>query len=157
MKHLIPVQECPENFGSASENSAYGIVFWQKTGLFRHCNALGFQSIISLIQKQFSPTSVQMQKMTCSLQFQHQEKNVILLTLQKEQHSNHLYIYGESPTVHAGAEFHLFALHVVSYVAKQIGSKFYVKDATGYLSHCSEEQLRASIANMTKNAVSPIE
>ena len=50
--------------------------------------------------------------------------------MKKERNSNHYFIYGESHTVYANAEFHLFSLDVVSYISKQIGCKFYVDDAT---------------------------
>ena len=132
-----------------------GIVFWQKTGFLRHCNELGFHSIVTLIKKKFSPTSVQLNRNVCFIQFDNDEEKMIFLMLKNERKSNNYFIYGESHTVYAGAEFHLFALNVVSYIAKQIGCKFYVDDATEYLKHRSKEQLEQYIKDFDiKPAVS---
>ena len=67
--------------------------------------------------------------------------------MKKERNSNHYFIYGESHTVYANAEFHLFSLDVVSYISKQIGCKFYVDDATGFLEHKSVDKLKEYIEN----------
>lgn len=125
----------------------YGIIFWQKTGFLRHCNELGFQSIISLIKKKYSPTSVRTNGNVCFVQFDNDDKKMIFLSLKKERNSKHCFIYGESHTVYADSGFHLFALEIVSYIAKNIGCKFYVDDATGYLEHRSKEKLEQYIEN----------
>lgn len=124
-----------------------GIIFWQKTVFLRHCNELGFQSMITLIKKKYSPTSVQIDGNVCFVQFDNDEKKIIFLSLEKERNGKHCYIYGESHTVYADSEFHLFALEVVNYIAKNIGCKFYVDDATGYLEHRSKEKLEQYIEN----------
>ena len=59
----------------------------------------------------------------------------------QERNSNHKFIYGESHTAYVNAEFHLFALEIVSYIGKNIGCKFYVDDATGYLEYGLIEKL----------------
>ena len=122
-----------------------GIIFWQKTGFLRHCNALGFQSIVTLINRKFSPTNIQNCDNACFIQFDNNENKIIYLTLKKELDSNHLYIYGESHTVYTDFEFHILALNVVSYISKQIGCKFFVDDATEYLEHRSIEKLKQYI------------
>ena len=124
-----------------------GIIFWQKTGFLRHCNELGFQSMIILIKNKYSPTSVQIDGNVCFIHFDNDAKKMIFLSLKKERNSKHCFIYGESHTVYADAEFHLFALEVVTYIAKNIGCKFYVDDATGYLEHGSKEKLEQYIEN----------
>lgn len=124
-----------------------GIIFWQKTGFLRHCNELDFQSMIILIKNKYSPTSVQIDGNVCFIQFDNDVKKMIFLSLKKERNSKHCFIYGESHTVYADAEFHLFALEVVNYIAKNIGCKFYVDDATGYLEHGSKEKLEQYIEN----------
>lgn len=122
-----------------------GIIFWQKTGFLRHCNELGFQSTITLINRKYSPTSLQTNGNVCFIQFNNDEKKMLFLSLKKERNTNHCFIYGESHTVCADAEFHLFVLEVVNYIAKNIGCKFYVDDATGYLEHHSKEKLERYI------------
>ena len=124
-----------------------GIIFWQKTGFLRHCNELGFQSMIISIKNKYSPTSVQIDGNVCFIHFDNDAKKMIFLSLKKERNSKHCFIYGESHTVYADAEFHLFALEVVTYIAKNIGCKFYVDDATGYLEHGSKEKLEQYIEN----------
>ena len=122
-----------------------GIIFWQKTGFLRHCNELGFQSIITLSKKKFSPTSVSVNGNVCLFEFDDDERKTIYISLKKEKESNHFYIYGESHTVYAGVDFHIFSLDFVDYIAQQIGCKFYVDDATQYLEHRSVEKLRQYI------------
>ena len=130
-----------------------GIIFWQKTGFLRHCNELGFQSIISLIKKKYSPTSVQIDGNLCFIQFDNDEEKMFFLSLKKERNSKHCFIYGESHTVYADAEFHLFALELVNFIAKNIGCKCYVDDATGYLEHGSKEKLEQYIDNYDNETV----
>ena len=81
------------------------------------------------------------------IQLDPDEKKWIFLSLEKERNSNHHFLYGESHTIFAGAEFHLFALEIVGYIAKNLGCKFYVDDATGYLEHGSKEKLEQYIEN----------
>lgn len=123
-----------------------GIIFWQKTGFLRHCNQLGLKSIVALINKKFSPSSIDA---SCDniyfIYFDNDKEKTIYLTLKKEPNSKHLFIYGESHTVYVNAEFHILALEIVSYIAKQIGCRFFVDDATGYLEHRSKEQLEQYI------------
>lgn len=147
MKNLILSQDNSIEPNGAIGIQKCGIIFWQKTGFLRHCNELGFQSMISLIKKKYSPTSVQIDGDVCFIQFDHDEKKVIFLSLKKERNSNHKFIYGESHTAYVNAEFHLFALEIVSYIAKNIGCKFYVDDATGYLEHGLKEKLEQYIRN----------
>lgn len=125
-----------------------GIIFWQKTGFLRHCKELGFRSIIRLIKKKYYPTSIQMDENVCFIQFDNDEEKIIFLSLKKEKNSNHKFIYGESHTAYVNAEFHLFALEIVGYIAKNIGCKFYVDDATGYLEHSSKEKLEHYIKHL---------
>lgn len=74
------------------------------------------------------------------LQFDNDNEKIIYLTLKKEKKSKHFFVYGESHTAYTDADFHVFALNVVSYISKQIGCKFYVNDATGYLENRSDEK-----------------
>lgn len=124
-----------------------GIIFWQKTGFLRHCNKLGFVSMIKLIQKKFAPTYIQIYEDSSFIQFDNDDMKMIYLSLKKERNTKNFFIYGESHTVYAGAEFHVFALEVVNFIAKNIGCKFYVDDATGYLEHGSEKILKQYITN----------
>jgi len=103
---------------------------------------LGFQSIITLINKKFSPTNIQNYGDTCFFEFDNDDNKTIFLSLKKERNSNHYFVYGESHTVYTNAEFHLFSLDVVSYISKQIGCKFYVDDATRFLEHNSIDKLK---------------
>lgn len=132
-----------------------GIIFWQKTGFLRHCNKLGLKSIVTLIDKKFSPSSI---VASCDkmyfIYFDNDENKEIYLTLKKERNSKHLFIYGESHTVYADAEFHILALQIASYIAKQIGCKFFVDDATGYLEHRSKDRLEQYIKEYIKSATS---
>lgn len=140
MKNLIPYKDHSIEPRGAIGTQKFGIVFWQKTGFLRHCNHLGFQSMITLIQKKFSPTDIQNHGEHCFLQFDHHEDKVIYLALKKESDSKHYFIYGEAQTVYTDVEFHILTLNVISYISKQIGCKFFVNDATGYLEHRSIEK-----------------
>ena len=145
MNNLIFSQNNSIEPNGAIGRQKSGIVFWQKTGFLRHCNRLGFQSIITLINKNFSPSNIQNNGDTCFIEFDNDNNKIIYISLKKEQKSNHYYIYGESHTAYADAEFHLFALEVVRYISKQIGCKFFVDDATRYLEHHSFEELKEYI------------
>ena len=147
MKNLIFSQDNSIEPNGAIGLQKCGIIFWQKTGFLRHCNELGFQSIITLINKKFLPTNIQNYGDTCFIQFDNDDNKIIFLSLKKERNANHYFIYGESHTVYANAEFHLFSLDVVSYISKQIGCKFYVDDATKFLEHHSVDKLQEYIAN----------
>lgn len=147
MKNLIFSQDNSIEPNGAIGLQKCGIIFWQKTGFLRHCNQLGFQSIITLINKKFSPTSIQNHGDTCFIQFDNDDNKTVYLSLKKERNSNHYFIYGESHTAYSNADFHLFALEVVSYISKQIGCKFFVDDATRFLEHHSFEKLKDYIDN----------
>ena len=134
-----------------------GIIFWQKTGFLRHCNKLGFQSMITLSTKKFSPTSVSVYGDVCFFQFDNDENEEIYISLKKEKESNHFYIYGESHTVYAGVDFHIFSLKFVDYIAQQLGCKFYVDDATQYLEHRSVEKLRKYINEFDRKPVESVD
>lgn len=124
-----------------------GIIFWQKTGLFRHCNLNGFKSIVSLVVKKYVPTNVlQQDDQTYYLTFNNNEDETVFLSLKPEENGRHSYILGESHTAYTSSEFHLLALDMVEYIAKTIGSKFYVDDATGYIDHHSPELLNEYIS-----------
>ena len=142
MKNLIFSQDNSIDPNGAIGLQKCGIIFWQKTGFLRHCNQLGFQSIITLIDKKFSPTNIQHNGDTCFIQFDNDDNKIIYLSLKKERNSNHYFVYGESHTVYTNAEFHLLSLDVVNYISKQIGCKFYVYDATRFLEHYSIEKLK---------------
>ena len=147
MKNLIFSQDNSIEPNGAIGVQKCGIIFWQKTGFLRHCNALGFQSIITLVNKKFSLSNIQNLGDTCFIQFDNDDNKIIFLSLKKEKNSNHCFIYGESHTVYTDFKFHLFALEVVSYISKQIGCKFYIDDATKYLKHNSIEKLKEYIDN----------
>lgn len=153
MKNLVFSQDNSIEPKGAIGIQSCGIVFWQKTGFLRHCNQLGFQSIIILINKKFSPTNIQNYGDSCFIQFDNDDKKIIYLSLKKERNSNHYYIYGESHTVYINAEFHLFALKVVSYISKQIGCKFFVDDATRFLEHQSLEKLKEYIESYETRSI----
>jgi hypothetical protein len=147
MKNLIASKDNSIEPNGAIGIQKSGMIFWQKTALLKHCNSLGFQSMITLISKKFSPTHVQNCGDSCFIQFDNDDKKTIYLSLKKEKNSKHSFIYGESHTVYAGSDFHILALNIVSYIAKQIGCKFFVDDATAYLEHRSVEKLNEYISN----------
>ena len=147
MKNLIASKDNSMEPNGAIGKQKCGIIFWQKTGFLRHCNDLGFQAVITLLNKHFSPTHIQNHGESCFIQFDNDEKKTIYLSLKKERDSKHCFIYGESHTVYADADFHIFALKIVSYIGKQLGCKFFVDDATDYLRHRSFEQLGEYIMN----------
>ena len=147
MKNLIISNDNYIEPNCAIGKQKCGIIFWQKTGFLRHCNYLGFQSMITLIDNKFSPTNIQNHGESCFIQFDNDEEKTFYLSLKKERDSNHYFIYGESHTVYVDADFHIFALKIVSYIGKQIGCKFFVDDATGYLEHRSAEKLNEYIMN----------
>ena len=147
MKNLISSKDNSIQPNGAIGKQKCGIIFWQKTGFLRHCNYLGFQSMITLISKKFSPSNIQNNGESCFFQFDNDDKKIIYLSLKKETNSKHYFIYGESHTVYADSKFHILALDVASYIGKQIGCKFFVDDATDFLEHQSIDKLDEYIDN----------
>ena len=74
MKNLIPSKDNSIEPRGAIGKQKCGIIFWQKTGFLRHCNDLGFQSMITLINKKFSPTNIQNHGEFCFIQFDNDEE-----------------------------------------------------------------------------------
>ena len=131
----------------------WGIIFWQKTGFLRHCSEFSLKSIVALIDKKFSPLSIlESCRNVYFIHFGNDKAKIIFLTLKRERNSKRLFLYGESHTVYADAEFHILALEIVSYIAKQIGCKFFVDDGTGYLEHRSKQRLEQ---HMKEFAIKP--
>ena len=147
MKNLIASKDDSINPNGTIGIQKCGLIFWQKTGFLRHCNYRGFQSMITLISKRFGPTNIQNRGESCFIQFDNNEEKILYLSLKKEKNSKKSFIYGESHTVYADADFHILMLRVVSYIAKQIGCKFFIDDVTGYLKHHSIEKLNEYISN----------
>ena len=92
---------------------------------------------------------------SCFLQFDSDDEKTIYLTLKNERNSKNCFLYGESHTVYAGFDFHIFSLKVVCFIAKNIGCKFFVDDATQYLEHRSTNQLKEYIKNYLDNLQIP--
>ena len=92
---------------------------------------------------------------SCFLQFDSDDEKTIYLTLKNERNSKNCFIYGESHTVYAGFDFHILSLKVVCFIAKNIGCKFFVDDATQYLEHRSTNQLKEYIKNYLDNLQIP--
>lgn len=129
-----------------------GVIFWQKTGFLTHCSQKRFKAIIDAVTEKFSPTNIARQgDRSYFLTFGGNENEVIYLTLKPKDTGNHSYVYGESGTVYAGKAFHLFALDVAGFIAKHVGCRFYIDDATGYVDHHSEEQLEKYIVEYQKH------
>lgn len=141
MKNLIYTKDNSINPNGPIGIQSCGVIFWQKTGFLRHCNELVFQSTITLVKKKYSPTYVQIDGKVCFIQFDNDKEKMVFLSLKRERNSKHYYIYGESHTAYTNTDFHLFVLELISFIAKNIGCKFYVDDATGYLEHRSVEKL----------------
>ncbi len=146
MKKLIPSKNNSIEPNGVIGVQKCGIVFWQKTGFLRHCNRLGFKTIITLISKKFKPTSSKCYENECFITFGNDEE-IIYLSLKKDKNSNHYFIYGESHTVYANLEFHLLVLEIISFIAKNIGTCFFVDDATSFIEHKSKEKLAEYIEN----------
>ena len=148
---LIPSRDNSVEPRGAIGKQMCGIIFWQKTGFLRHCSEPGLRSVVYLIERKYKPSSIQNNGNDYFIEFDKNEEKVIFLSLKKERNSRHSFIYGESHTVYAGHEFHIFALEIVEYISRQIGCRFYVDDATGYLESRSVEDLKNYIENYTKN------
>ena len=154
MKNLISSKDNSIQPNGAIGKQKCGIIFWQKTGFLRHCNYMGFQSMIALINKKFSPSNIQNHGEYCFIQFDNNDEKIIYLSLKQEPNSKHYFIYGETHAVYADSKFHMLALDIVSYIGKQIGCKFFVDDATDFLEHRSTEKLDEYIENFE---ITPIE
>lgn len=123
-----------------------GIIFWQKTGFLRHCNQIGFNSIVTLLDKKFRPTKID-KHLDCSfLEFDNEELKTLYVSLKRDNKGKN-YIYGESHTAYTDADFHLKALEMISFISKQIGTSFYVNDATNYLEQKDYNDLEEYIKN----------
>ena len=81
----------------------------------------------------------------CYMCFDEDVTKTISLFLEKELNAKRCFVIGEASTVNTDTEFHLLVLDIVEYIAKSLGSKFYVDDATGYLEHGSVELLEKYI------------
>ncbi len=124
----------------------FGIIFWQKRGFYKLYSNRRFRSIISIVNQNFSPTMIQNIGSSYYLQFDNDDKKTIFLTLKKKFFRS--LIYGEVHTAYTDPDFHIFALNVVDYISNEIGGKFFVDDATGYLEHRSVEKLKEYIDNL---------
>ncbi len=129
------------------EADGLGIVFWQKTGFLRHCNLRGFYAIVQLVSRKCAPTGVDwLNDRLAVFVFDHDKNKSIYLMLKQDPGSKRQYLYGASPTARTDADFHMFALDVVETIAKHIGTKFYVNDATGYVTSQSKADLERYIS-----------
>lgn len=151
MKNLIPSKDNSIEPRGAIGRQKCGMIFWQKTGFLRRCNALGFQTVITLIGKKFAPSYVDDRGESCFIQFDNDDEKIIYLSLKKERNSKHRFIYGECSTAYTDPDFHIFALNVVSYIGKELGCRFFVDDATDYLTHRSTEKLLEYIVNYQRS------
>lgn len=61
--------------------------------------------------------------------------------------SKHFYIYGESHTAYTDAEFHLKVIEMIKFMSKNIGTDFFVNDATNYLQKNNFDDLVLYIIN----------
>lgn len=154
MKNLISYNDNSFQLNEVIVKQKFGIIFWQKTGFLRYCNYIGFQSMIKLINKKFSPSNIQNYGESCFIQFDNDDKKIIYLSLKKKTNSKHCFIYGEAHTVYADSKFHILALDIISYIGEQIGCKFFVDDATNFLEHQSAEKLDEYIKNFD---IAPVE
>ena len=151
MKRLVPSKDNSIEPRGAIGRQKCGIIFWQKTGFLRHCNKLGFQAIITLIGKNFAPSRVELRGESCFIQFDNDDEKIIYLSLKKECNSRHRFLYGECHTAYISPDFHLFALRVINYIGQELGCRFFVDDATDYLTHRSTEKLSEYIANLRRS------
>lgn len=150
MIKLITSKDNSKSPDSQIGTQQWGIIFWQKTGFLQHCNELGFASIVKLIDRNYSPTDIQFSGRTCLIKFSNDDKKVVHLALKQEPNSKHLFIYGEAHTASTDSKFHLFTLELICFIAKQIGTKFFVDDASGYVQHGSIEALNQFIKQTNK-------
>ena len=139
MKNLISSKDNSIQPNGAIGKQKCGIKFWQKTGFLRHCNYIGFQSMIALINKKFSPSNIQNHGEYCFIQFDNNDKKIIYLSLKQEPNSKHSFIYGESHTVYADSKFHMLALDIVSSTYTSLDQGFGDTDAGKWLQEHSRE------------------
>lgn len=147
MKNLISSKDNSIEHDGGIGKQKCGLIFWQKTGFLKHCNYLKFQAVITLIDKQFSPTNIQNHGTYCFIQFDNNEEKILYICLKKQKNSKRYFIYGEAHTVYVNSDFHIFALNIISYIGKELICKFFVDDATGYLEHRSVKKLDDYISN----------
>lgn len=131
---LIPSKDYSIEPRGAIGKQSCGIIFWQKTGFLRYCNQIGFNSIITLIDKKFKPTMIDRRSDHTYITFDNDDTKVIYIRL-KQDSKGKKFIYGESHTAYTDANFHLKVLDIVGFISKHIGSSFFVDDATNYLEH----------------------
>jgi len=132
MKLIPSTDNSIEPRGSIGKQSC-GIVFWQKTGFLRHCNKLGLQSIVTLITKKYTPTKVETDGECYFIEFENDKNKILFLTLKNKNGTRNYFIYGEAHTAYVDEDFHLKTLDIIAFISKQIGTRFFVNDATGYL------------------------
>ena len=106
-----------------------GIIFKQKTGFLRRCNALGFRSIVSLIERNFNPFNIYLSENSATISFDYDEKKMVYLFLkQEEDNKKKRYIYGEAPFNQRNNDFHLTVIEIIKFISKNFGTSFYVDD-----------------------------
>ncbi|MBQ8836947.1 MAG: hypothetical protein IJ002_05520 [Clostridia bacterium] len=138
---LIPSKDNSIDILSLIGRQKNGIIFWQKTGFMRHCNALGLQSFVTLAIKQFSPINARLEVNNYVLEFDDAGTKTIRIGLKQEPNSTNCALFGEAHTVGTDKEFHILVLEVIEFISKHMGCKFFVDDASGFLESGSEEQL----------------
>ena len=143
MKHLIFSQDNSIEPRGTIGIQKCGINFWQKAQ--ENHEDLRLPAVATWIGEGFSPTNIQQYEDCCYIQFDNETSKTIYLMLKEDPHSKKLLLYGEVHTVYAGADFHLFALEVVEYIATRSNCSFFVDDATEYVTHRSVEKLKKYI------------
>lgn len=116
---LIPVS------GNAPTDT---MVFYQKTGILRYCNALGFKSICTMIQKYTAPIKFYYNETIPQCIFTFENDTVVHLLLQQKSNSNKLYIYGSAYVDRK--DFHEKVILIAKLASKHIGCPFYLEDTT---------------------------
>ena len=120
---LIPISS------SASPNM---VIFYQKAGFLRYCNAPGFKSICTIINHELAPERFYYDdKMPqCILTFKN-DAHVYLL-LKRKTNSTKEYIFGSAQVSHV--DFYSKVLLIAQLASKHIGCPFYLEDTTAFSS-----------------------
>lgn len=145
MKKLISSKDNSIEPRGAIGKQRFGIIFWQKS-TFRYCGKRKLKSIIKLIDQKYSPTKIEKGLRWYFIEFDHNHKKILYLTIKKNLLRSSL--YGESHTAYVDADFHIFVLELINYISTELGCKIFVDDATGYLEHRSVKKLKEYIDNL---------
>ena len=116
-----------------NDSSPNSVIFYQKTGFLRYCNANGFKSICIILKKELVPIAVEYDDTVPQCTFIFENNDSINLLLKNKNDSTKRYIFG---CAHVNnRDFYRKTISTAQLVSKHIGCPFYLNDTTEFSSN----------------------